>query len=92
MNAPPLRPYPPDWLDDGEAAYLLTLPASTFHDYVAAGVLPEGVKIGKHRRWSRQQLNQALADMMKPAADSRIGEKLRGMANGAAKKDHRETA
>jgi predicted DNA-binding transcriptional regulator AlpA len=86
------RPYPPDWLDDGEAAYLLTLPVSTFHDYVSAGVLPNGVKIGKHRRWSRLSLNEALANMLKPAADSSIGEKLRSLGNGQAKGRKREAA
>lgn len=29
------RPYPPDWLDEDGAAYLLCLPVSTFREYVA---------------------------------------------------------
>lgn len=40
------RPYAPDWLDDEGAAYALSLPVSTFRQYVEAGMLPPPVKNG----------------------------------------------
>ena len=75
------RSYPPDWLDDGEAAYLLSLPVSSFRQYVSEGVLPKGVTIGKHRRWSRAMLHDALAarGVALPGSDNPL---LRG-PNGA---------
>lgn len=57
------RPYSPDWLDAEGAAYCLSLPVSTFREYVAAGILPEAVKIGKHARWSRTALNARLEEI-----------------------------
>lgn len=78
----PARPYPPDWLDEDGAAYLLTLPPSTFRDYVAAGIIPQGIKIGRHRRWAREALNAALAMLAQPEADSSIAAALRGLAHG----------
>lgn len=86
------RPYPPDWLDADEAAYLLCLPVSTFHEYVAGGLLPEGAKIGKHRRWSRDALNASLASLLGPAKDSGIGAALRGVAHGQKAKGGRHAA
>lgn len=84
------RPYPPDWLDDDGAAYLLCLPVSTFREYVAAGVLPDGVKIGKHRRWARDTLNASLASLLDRDKDTGIGAALRGLAHGqkAKGRDH----
>lgn len=86
------RPYPPDWLDAEEAAYLLSLPVSTFHEYVAGGLLPVGIKIGKHRRWARDALNASLASMAAPAKDSSIGAALRGLADGQKAKGGRDAA
>ncbi|MBA3752659.1 MAG: hypothetical protein H0X01_00590 [Nitrospira sp.] len=86
------RPYPPDWLDDLGAAYLLCLPVSTFREYVAAGVLPEGVKIGKHRRWARDRLNATLATLADPAKDDGPGAALRGIAHGQKEKGRRHAA
>lgn len=86
------RPYPPDWIDDLGAAYLLCLPVSTFREYVAAGVLPEGVKIGKHRRWSRDTLNASLASLTgSPKADD-ISAALRGITHGQKEKGGRHAA
>lgn len=88
----PSRLYPPDWLDDEAAAYLLSLPVSTFREYVAAGLLPEGIKIGRHRRWGREALGAALAQIGNKA-DNGIGAALAGMAqNGANKKGRRNAA
>ncbi len=86
------RPYPPDWLDADGASYLLCLPVSTFHEYVAAGVLPEGARIGKHRRWSRESLNAALASRASPDKDAGIGAALRGLADGQKAKGGRHAA
>lgn len=87
----PSRSYPPDWLDDEAAAYLLCLPVSTFREYVAAGLLPEGVKIGRHRRWAREALNSALAQIGAPANNG-VGSALRGMAQDGPKKTGRRDA
>lgn len=90
MNAS--RSYPPDWLDDDAAAYLLCLPISTFREYVAAGALPQGVKIGKHRRWSRETLNSSLASLTDlPKADD-VALALRGIADGQKPKGRRHAA
>lgn len=86
------RPYPPDWVDDTGAAYLLCLPVSTFREYVAGGVLPEGVKIGKHRRWSRDSLNASLASMLDKGKDTTIGAALRDLADGEKSKGRRHAA
>lgn len=86
------RLYPPDWLDDDAAAYLLCLPVSTFREYVAAGALPEGVKIGKHRRWSRTALNASLASIGDPSKIDAVSAALRGIANGEKSKGGRHAA
>lgn len=77
------RFYPPDWLDADEAAYLLCLPVSSFRQYVNEGVLPKGVTIGKHRRWSRAMLHDALAarGVALPGSDNPL---LRGRDGAAA--------
>jgi len=86
------RPYPPDWLDDDAAAYLLSLPVSTFREYVAAGALPDGVKIGKHRRWSRDALNARLASTADPVDAGGIAAALGRIANGSKAKGRRDAA
>lgn len=86
------RPYPPDWLDEDAAAYLLCLPPSTFREYVAAGILPQGAKIGKHRRWSRDALNASLASLLAPAKDAGIGAALKGLVDGQKAKGGRHAA
>jgi len=89
------RPYPPDWLDDNGAAYLLTLPVSTFREYVGLGVLPAGVKIGKHRRWSRTMLNEALAAVKEARFNDGgddISAALKGLAHGQKAKAQRHAA
>lgn len=88
----PSRHYAPDWLDDEAAAYLLCLPVSTFREYVTAGILPEGVRIGRHRRWGREALNAALARIGQPADNAGVGSALRGMANGTQKKGQHRAA
>ena len=86
------RPYPPDWLDETGAAYLLCLPVSTFREYVADGLLPAGVKIGKHRRWARDSLNASLASLANPPKTGDVGAALREMADGQKTKGGRHAA
>ena len=88
----PHRPYPPDWLDDDGAAYLLTIPVSTFRELVAGGLLPQGVKIGKHRRWARERLNASLADLLSKPDDGGVSAALRGIADGQKAKGGRHAA
>lgn len=86
------RPYAPDWLDDEGAAYALSLPVSTFRQYVDAGMLPQAVKIGKHSRWSREALNAALASFAGPGKSAGIGERLAGLGHGQETKGGRHAA
>ena len=84
--------YPPDWLDDDGAAYALSLPVSTFRQYVEAGMLPTAVKIGKHSRWSREALNAALASMGAKGKTASAGDRLAGLAHGQETKGGRHAA
>lgn len=86
------RTYPPDWLDDTGAAYALSLPVSTFRQYVEAGILPNAVKIGKHSRWSRAALNEALAAMPGKGKTMTIGDRLAGLGNGPEAHGGRDAA
>lgn len=87
------RPYPPDWLDDVGAAYLLTLPVSTFREYVTAGALPDGVKIGKHRRWSRAMINEALARIKEGSLnDDPVAVAFKSIAHGTKARAPRHAA
>ena len=81
-HAATFRVYSPDWLDDDGAAYALTLPVSTFRQYVDAGLLPPPVKIGRHSRWSREALNAALASLGGPGKTAGIGERLARIGHG----------
>lgn len=60
------RHYPPDYCDADEMAYLLSMGKTTFLEYVAAGSLPQGVKLGHKRLWSRARVIQALDEMQSP--------------------------
>jgi hypothetical protein len=84
------RPYAPDWLDAESAAYMLSLPVSTFHQYVANGVLPKGVVIEKHTRWSREALNASLASKDTLRKPRGIREAMLEIAHGQESKgrDH----
>lgn len=86
------RIYPPDWLDDEGAAYALSLPVSTFRQYVEAGMLPCAVKIGRHSRWSREALNEALAAMGGKGKGGGIGDRLAGLGNGPEANGGRDAA
>jgi predicted DNA-binding transcriptional regulator AlpA len=66
------RLYPPDWVDDEEAAYLLSMGASTFRDYVSRGYFPSGVKIGGKRLWSRISLNESLERLASPEVPTAV--------------------
>ena len=76
------RTYAPDWLDDEGAAYILTLPVSTFRQYVAIGILPCAIGIGKHARWSRDALNSSLANIGEKPKGKSPSDKIRELANG----------
>lgn len=70
----------PDFCRDETMATLLDIPVSTFREYVGRGVLPDGIKIGKHRLWSRSRVYEALERMNAPGADTAdpIMVKIRG--------------
>jgi predicted DNA-binding transcriptional regulator AlpA len=76
------RLYSPDWLDDQGAAYCLSLPVSTFREYVAAGMLPEPTKIGKHTRWSREALNSRLEEIGQPSKSEKLRKAFRRATDG----------
>lgn len=63
------RPYPPDFCDLDEIAYLTSMGRSTFLSRVADGTLPQGVKIGHKRLWSRQRVLDAIEARSIPAAN-----------------------
>jgi hypothetical protein len=44
-------------------AALIGLPASTFRQYVREGLLPPGIKIGRHRLWQRDVVIAALVGL-----------------------------
>jgi excisionase family DNA binding protein len=48
-----------------QVAALLLLPASTVKDYARRGVLPS-LKLGKHRRFVRSQVQSAIEDLARP--------------------------
>ncbi len=72
------RLYPPDWVDDEEAGYLLR-GASTFRDYVSRGYFPSGVKIGGKRLWSRASINDALEKLANPARTSPVDNAIKSL-------------
>jgi predicted DNA-binding transcriptional regulator AlpA len=86
------RPYPPDWLDDDAAAYLLCLPVSSFREYVAAGALPRPVKIGRHSRWSREALNASLAEMSPSRKSQSPAQMAREFEDGKKAESRRHAA
>jgi len=86
------RPYPPDWVDDDGAAYLLSMAPSTFRDFVGRGLLPEGVKIGGKRLWSRLSINEALEKLANPALTSPADIAVREAINGQKAKGRRHAA
>lgn len=76
----------PDWCRDETMAALLDLPCSTFRDYVAEGLIPKGVKIGKHRLWSRERVNAALASLEQTDLNSSaVQAAIEGMGDGKKK-------
>lgn len=86
------RPYPPDWLDEASAAYLFSMGASTFRDYVSRGMLPEGIKIGGKRLWSRASINEALEKLANPALISPVDNAIKGLIDGEKAKGRRHAA
>lgn len=48
-----------------QVAALLLLPTSTVKDYARRGVLPS-LKLGKHRRFVRSQVQSAIEDLARP--------------------------
>jgi excisionase family DNA binding protein len=48
-----------------QVAALLLLPASTVKDYARRGVLPS-IKLGKHRRFVRSQVERAIEGLARP--------------------------
>jgi excisionase family DNA binding protein len=51
-----------------EVAALLRMRLSTVEDYARGGVLPS-VKVGRHRRFIRSQVEQALRDLVEAQSD-----------------------
>jgi predicted DNA-binding transcriptional regulator AlpA len=86
------RPYPPDWLDNDAAAYMLSMAPSTFRDFVARGILPEGIKIGGKRLWSRTSINDALEKLANPALISPIDKAIGELIDGEKAKGRRHAA
>ena len=86
------RLYSPDWLDDQGAAYCLSLPVSTFREYVAAGMLPEAVKIGKHARWSRTAISASLEAIANPSKADTLRKAMREAVRGPQKEGGRDAA
>jgi predicted DNA-binding transcriptional regulator AlpA len=86
------RPYPPDWLDEAAAAYLFSMGASTFRAYVSQGLLPEGIKIGGKRLWSRASVNAALENLANPALTSPVDKAIKGLIDGEKAKGRRHAA
>lgn len=87
-----LRLYPPDWLDEDGAAYLFSMGASTFRAYVSQGLLPEGIKIGGKRLWSRASINTALEKMANPALTGPVVRpEIQGVIDGAKAKTRERT-
>lgn len=84
------RPYPPDYCDAEEMAYLLSMGRSTFLEFVAAGSLPQGVKIGGKRLWSRARCVQALDDLQNPERNAPCG--ILEAARGQKAKAHGQAA
>ena len=68
-----VRPYPPDFCDLEEIAYLTSMGKSTFLSRVEDGTLPQGVKIGHKRLWSRLRVLEAIEAHSIGAANSRDG-------------------
>lgn len=74
-------------------ASLLDIPVSTFLEYVEKGWLPSGVKIGKHRLWSRDGVNAALASLQEPSLNnSGVRTAIEGMGHGKKKEVPRNAA
>lgn len=90
MKVQPL--YPPDWMDAEAAAYCLSLPVSTFREYVDRGIFPRPLKVAKHALWSRAALNASLEAMSEPSKSSALSEALRGIGHGAKTKGGRDAA
>jgi predicted DNA-binding transcriptional regulator AlpA len=63
------RPYPPDFCDLEEISYLTSMGKSTFLNRVADGTLPQGVKIGNKRLWSRLRVLEAIEAQSSRAAN-----------------------
>lgn len=75
----PARPYPPDFCDAAEMAYLLSMARSTFLEHVSAGSLPQGVLPGGRRLWSRAGVVDALEALHDPERNAPgILERARG--------------
>ena len=58
-NRPPI----PFLVSDKQAAALLDVSRSTFRRHVAAGLLPEPVKIGSATRWKWAEIEARIAEL-----------------------------
>jgi hypothetical protein len=86
------RLYSPDWLDAEAAAYCLSLPVSTFREYVERGIFPPPLKVAKHALWSRAALNSSLEALANPGKAAALSEALRGIGHGQKEKGGRHVA
>lgn len=82
MTAP--RPYPPDWCDLETIAYLTSMSRATFAQWVKAGSLPDGVRMGGKRLWNRYAVFAAIDEMAGAGTIGRDGD-IMGAARGEAK-------
>ena len=60
------RSYPPDYCNLADMAYCVSMSTQTFMDNVTAGILPDPVKIGNKRLWSRHAVLDAIEELTNP--------------------------
>jgi hypothetical protein len=71
----------PDYCSAETISAAIDLPVSSFHQYVERGLLPKGVKIGKHRLWSRAAVYNALALLTEGPSTKSVAADIRGFAS-----------
>ncbi|MGK2877630.1 MAG: helix-turn-helix transcriptional regulator [Solirubrobacterales bacterium] len=49
------------FLDAHDVAAILSIPVNTVYDYAIRGIGPRSFKIGRHRRWDRQDVLEWIA-------------------------------
>lgn len=72
----------PDFCRDETIAGLLDLPVSTFRTYVERGIIPAGLKIGKHRLWNRLEVYKTLDNLTQNPNSNAFTDAVKRAANG----------